>query len=287
MDATLLVGVISVVLSAVLAGVLGLIGGMIVERRRSGDVDRREHARDVRTRVLEPLVLRVESYCLPVTCGQKPPLELINVRQAGPVGDLKNRRDEYSEEFVPLAQSDFHEGLRDLSFGRLDESLFAHAFNEHFAGMIRSYRDAEAELSAWQMSLVQYAQESVVRLSDAIKVPVGRSLTGPPQIQLSIGMFLINRQLGVSDSTLYLDLQEAGYPVEARIISDEQRIYGAGSAAEMERCLNWVSEVARDDAAFSPFRGRAKGLHAEFKKIADELRVAAATAKLRGRCSYL
>lgn len=287
MDTTLLVGIVIAVLSAALAGILGLISGMIVERRRSGDVDRREHVRDVRTNVLEPLVLRVESYCLPVTCGRKPPLELVNVRQAGPVGDLKKRRDEYSEEFVPLAQSDFHEGLRDLSLGRLDQSLFTHAFNEHLPDMIRSYRDAESELSAWQMSLVRYAQEAVKRLSDAIKVPVGRGLTGPPQIELRLGMFLINRQLGVSDSTLYLDLQEAGYPVEARIISDEQRIYGAGSAAEMERCLNCVNDMARDEVAFSPFQSRAKSLHAGFKEIVGKLRVAAATAKLPGRCSYL
>lgn len=287
MDTTLLVGVVSAVLSAVLAGVLGLISGMVVERRRSGDVDRREHVRDVRTNVLEPLVLRVESYCLPVTCGRKPPLELVNVRQAGPVGDLKNRRDEYSEEFVPLARSDLHEGQRDLSLGRLDQSLFTHASNEHFPDLIRSYLDAESELSAWQMSLVRYAQEAVERLSDAIKVPVGRSLTSPPQIQLSIGTFLINRQLGVSDSTLYLDLQEADYPVEARIISNEQRIYGTGSAAEMERCLNGVSDMARDHVAFSPLQGRAKRLHAEFKEIVGELRVAASTAKLPGRCSYL
>ena len=287
MDATLSVGIASAVLSAVLAGLLGLIGGMIVERRRSGDVDRREHIRDVRANVLEPLILRLESYCLPVAGGKKPPLELVNVRQAGPVGDLHNRRDEYSEEFVPLSPSDFHEGLRDLSFGRLNQSLFTHALNEHFPDMIRSYRDAESELSAWQMSLIRYAREAVEQLSETMKVPIGRWLNDPPEIHLNIGTFLINRQLGVSTSTLYLDLREPDYPVEARIISDEQRIYGVGGAAEMERCLNCLDDMARDDVAFAPFHSRANKLYIWLKEIVAELRVAAATTRLPGRCSYL
>ncbi len=95
---------------------------------------------------------------------------------------------------------------------------------------------------------------------------------------------MVNRQQGVSDSTLYLQKQMPDYPYEARILSDEQRIYGMGSMAEMGRCLKAVDNIISEGASYSTLRERAQKLHATFKEIAAEFSVAAAQAKLPGPC---
>ena len=131
---TLIVGVIVAIVTAVLGAFLGTLGGIFLEKRRSGDEDRRRHVDNVRAEVLDPLIQRIESYCLPIYRGQRAPVELTTVRQSGPIGHRDTWDNEWVEDFVPLkvvtlgcpgsSTASEVEELRDLSHGRLNSVLY-------------------------------------------------------------------------------------------------------------------------------------------------------------------
>lgn len=294
MSTTLAIGILSAVVSAVLAGVLGIVGGMFIERRRSRDEDSRRHADQVKTHVFEPLIRRIESYCLPVTVGTLPPIDLKNERQAGPIGDWADRNREWTEIFVPLEFSKSsvigrnRRGMSDadVRLKNLDKTLLSHVQMDHLADLLEKYEGAENGLLDWQKRLGTHALKLVEELSQSLGIPIVQGLSQSPGIQKSIALFVIGRQLNITDSTLYCQVRNEVAGDEAYIVDNQPRIYAVGPHEQMKYCLSKVQDFIDGDGLESE-RHEARRINRKFAEIASELRTAAARPRLPGRCSYV
>ena len=166
---------ISSALTAVFAAMLGIAGGIIVERWRARDERRRWHTDDIRANVLDPLLKRVESYCIPIAQGSLSPIEIERTPETKPTG-VYEAPYEAEERFVTLKSKGFEIfggfKLRDESYGLLNRVLYDDAKHTHLKKLMKQYEDAEAELLEFQTKLAKEAEWDIQQLSKTLALPV-------------------------------------------------------------------------------------------------------------------
>lgn len=257
----------------------------------------RRHIADLRQQVLQPLILRIESYCLPICRGEKPPIELVNEKQALPVGTLRDVvYKSWIEDFAPLRR-EWHgkpgESLtntkrepRDQSIGRLNEALRNHAQESHLGDLLSRYSKAETALKHFQDSCADYARSSISTLSDELQVPIVTSVGDTAGgIFRTLGLFLLESHLGISQDTVYLD--DKGSPWYKACLSDGIHHKAFGTVEQMNRCKELIQgELDRKETS-EQLSAQAKQVANQFAKVLEELKVAAARARLPGRCDYV
>lgn len=279
--------------AAVLGIVVGVAAGIFIERRRSRDEDRRRHVSEIRQEVLTPLIQRLESYCLPVCAGNKPVIDLITIHQGPAVGSWEQADDEWHEDFVPLQVTGHSRNMmpevRDASRGRLNQVLYEHVKESHLPVLFQQYEEAERDLKDWQLRCADYARQTVQELSQTLNIPIVRGVIQSKAGGLfrSLGIFVLERQMGISDRTLRLRKRELFTPwYEAELI-EYTSTFAFGTVSQMESCARLVQERlnARDKAV--SLKPQGQDLKARFTNLSREMKVAVAKARLPRRCSYV
>jgi hypothetical protein len=102
-----------------------------------------------------------------------------------------------------------------------------------------------------------------------------------------MGIFILERQLGISNTTLYLQYYQETNPWYEAQIGEGGTCYAFGSKLQMESCRRLVEDRLNQNGVVARRKEKARALEGEFTEVVTELRVAAAKARLPGKCSYV
>lgn len=296
----IVIGIVTAAVSAALAAALGTIGGMMLERRRSRNEDKRRHLDEIRREVLEPLLNRIESYCRGISGGQKSPIEIVTNRHSDPIGDRDSWEKEWIEDFAPLkpigypkpgSYSSDHlaQEIRDTSHGKLNRVLYEHAKDSHFSDLFERYEIAEESLKRFQDDCVEYARAVMDRLSEELDMHIGKRIGDPSNgggLSRRLGTFILERQLGLSTRSLYIREDPGGSWFEASLMA-ENEYYAFGNSDQIKACAEAIKSIFTDDNA-SHLKQQRQEIDGAFAAIENDLKVAKARMRLpSSQCSYI
>lgn len=284
------------VAAAIIAAIISLPVGILIERRRGHEEDRRRHTAEVREEVLEPLLAIIDGYYLPICQGRMSAIDLTNVRQAPVTGTWGERYHEWIPTFVPLPMTvrrlwtqvymanDVN--VSQLETGQPDKVLYQHTRDHHLKPLLERYEQAVQDFNALQQAIVSYAGDVVCKLSAEASLPIGDSVTDSPAVLRYIGLFVVQRQLTENQETLYVK-PAVPPPRPFELSSNEGKSYANGTQEQMEQLLALVRKCVEDTSQIRLVLDNRQRLVDQFQGIHQDLRVAAAKAHLPGGCSYV
>lgn len=283
-------------ISAVLGAVVGLFGGVWVEHRRSRRDDRLTHAREIRAAVLDPLALRIESYCLPICEGRARPIELEGVRQSDAFAEMSNRDREWQDRFVPLRpvglprptkeRGKWALDLRDRSHEKIDRVLVEHA-RAHLPTLIGAWEVAELDLVSWQHEVINHGDRIFQTLTSQTGLAAVRGFSGPRGVMKEFALWVVDRQLGIADTSLYLNRAPQPGMYEASVWDGYGQYFAFGSVSEMESCKATALTLLDDHSTRDVLLGRRARLTTGLREFHAQVRLAASKTVLPGRCSIV
>lgn len=281
---------------AIIASIISLPVGILIEYRRGREEDRRRHTTNVGEEVLEPLLAIIGGYYLPICQGRMSAIELTNVRQAPATGAWGERDLEWVPTFVPLPVA-VRRGwthvyiakdvdTKQLETGQPDPVLYQHTRDHHLKPPLGRYEQAVQDFGALQQTIVSHAGEVVWKLSAEASLPVGNSVADTPALLRYIGLFVVERQLTDSQETLYVIPFGSSPEHHFQLSSNQSKLYANGTKEQMEQLLALVRRCVEDTSPIRLVLGNRQNLIDEFQGIHQDLSVAAGKARLPGGCSY-
>lgn len=285
------------VLAGVASAAIGTFGGVIIERRRSRDEDRRRHVGSVRENVLIPLIERIESHLLPFCGGPNSPIELETIRQSGPIGNRDTWDSEWIEDFSPLRFMDSTDQeslkIQDPAIAgpaqrQLNEILYNHVREAHLSSLLQQYENIEESFRVIQAKCVEYASATIFEMSEKLEIPIRRGfnrLEGGGLLRI-LGLFILDRQLGTTMDVLYIHETPKGPYYEATL-STGGSAYAFGTLNQMKATAELLKHLIEQNEAES-FRRNLEEFGVDFRQVITDLKIAESREHLPGdRCDFV
>lgn len=266
-------------------GALAVIGGVLLERRRSSQTARRYHLREIQDHVLRPLEQKIRSYFMPIL---QPTISNIELSKRSRLHEPPRATEnllEYNEELQCIMS-----GWSVL--GAPSEVLYECSKRVHYSEAIQHYETLQRDIDYYNAQCLEYVQSVAERIIDATGLPIHahalKQDTSPWIRAEALAFHIYQRQQGLQDRGIRLRSPTRDVPQSSGIELPDgsAAIYGIAQT-EAERILDLLTNLEHSRDHIDDLRDKASGLQQDAISLCGELERLRHASTIKGTCDLI
>lgn len=265
------------ILAPLAGGALAVIAGILLERRRSRRIHRREHLRDIQEKVFRPLGQKVKMYFLPTLWRLQSNIRLEQQQRlltdVAATDYLWERRERLG--MVPADLS---------SLDPLSDALYHCSKTIHYQEVIERYEALETDFNEYQSRCLAYVQSLADRIKQNMNLP--DELPAPWIRAEALALHIYQRQQGLQPHGVRLRDSPAN-PTNTLELPDATGAIIQVTQAEAHRALELVTQLENNREKLGELISSANDLAKRAIELGENLERLRHTSSLNGQCDLI
>jgi hypothetical protein len=275
----------------------GLAGSVIVagltESLRSKNEKRADHLRELKSKVLQPVIQQVDKHYLPILKFRNSNLSVNLVPNKKIAAKLTEQPVDYRLEVVVwnpgITPGLVSEDPDEKSGFALDSGLLADCREHHFQKLMTTWNDLQRAMKKYNEDCLSFSDKITEEIRTKLGLPKANTWNQPGEyVTPALGFEVFQRMVGLGFIQFSTDVQAMGYGNVLNVRmggSKVAQLRGDAPPDQIENAIGESIEIHREEA--KGIVERAGSLVPKFEQFAKEMVEQLETQKLPGKCSYV